>query len=224
MREENTRGAESPRRRKNSPNRSSRRRPETRRARASSDFIKKYASYGSRPHVPEFDERQRSPTLPCKVVWRIFTVAARFDYRVFFILHPDSACVETCLPPAAKNRNALSNTTDMYFDCESRSIDQLREYSQRDGIVMFTPCSLQSHDLRVVDGVKTFMSKECPGQRSKTGCKNRIVKSNNAAVLDLAITTKRSCWYYPCYMEDALHSLSRHSTLNLVQGSPCILT
>jgi hypothetical protein len=106
-------------------------------------------------------------------------------YRVFFIFQIVLAWKLVYL--RSKNRNALSNTTDMYFDCESRSIDQLRETFQRDGIVMFTPCSLQSHDLRVVDGVKAFMSKECPGQRSKTGCKNRIVKSNNAAVLDLAI-------------------------------------
>lgn len=84
------------------------------------------------------------------------------------------------------NLRSNFNALDTYVDCESRSIESLRQTFERDGIVMFTPCSLMRNSTLLVEA-RDFVCHLCPGERLDTGCMNRIVKADNSAVMQLAI-------------------------------------
>jgi len=87
---------------------------------------------------------------------------------------------------AVLNRRSSQPAFDAYVDCESRSIESLRQTFERDGVVMFSPCSLARNSTLLAEA-GDFVSRVCPGERVDTGCLNRIVKSNNSAVMQLAI-------------------------------------
>ena len=75
----------------------------------------------------------------------------------------------------------------IYHDCDGKSITELKEEFRRDGIVMFTPCSL-SKSPNKVDSVSEFITRYCRGDRGEafTTCNNRIVSSDYPAILELA--------------------------------------
>jgi len=95
--------------------------------------------------------------------------------------------------PSRATRKLLQTdilNSETYRDCDGTSIDELRRVFFRDGIVLFTPCSLRSKQ-NTVNSVRAHVLESCPGQQEEgfegTGCNNRIVQSNHTSVLDLAI-------------------------------------
>lgn len=75
--------------------------------------------------------------------------------------------------------------TTSYVDCAGRPFAELKETFDRDGILLFTPCSL-SYDHSVIDRVNSKMNKWCGPTFEGNTCDNRVVKSEDEDIMRLA--------------------------------------
>ena len=76
----------------------------------------------------------------------------------------------------------------LYRDCRGNTITELEKTFRRDGIVMFSPCSLVNFPNNI-QSVSDYIIQNCPGDRghSFTKCNNRIVSSDHPGILELAV-------------------------------------
>ena len=89
-----------------------------------------------------------------------------------------------------QHMNAASNEFNEYRDCDGTSMGAMKEVFKRDGILMFTPCSLAEAD-DMLASMRSHIDKACePNDQGASMCANRIQDSKNANVSMLAINSE----------------------------------